>query len=89
MAIHRGNDGFADGVVEVRPGLDEVIGVGVGEGFGGHFFDVGAGGEGFLGAREDGGADGGVGVEGAEGGVKVGYEGGEEGVEGFGAVELD
>lgn len=54
-----------------------------------HFFDVGAGGEGFFGAGEDDGADGGVGLEGAEGGVEFEDEGGAEGVEGFGAVELD
>lgn len=38
-----GDDGLADGVGEVRPRGDEVVGVSVGEGQWGHFLDVGAG----------------------------------------------
>lgn len=37
-----GDDGFADCVGKVRPGGDEVLGVGRGKGKGFHFFDVGA-----------------------------------------------
>ena len=80
MAIDSANDRFLDRVVEITPALDEVVSVGVGEVFSSHFFDVGAGGEGFLAAGEDGGTDGGVGIKGAEGGVEFGYEGCEEGV---------
>ena len=43
------------------PGGDEVGAVGVGESEGRHLLDVGAGGEGFVGAGEDDGADGGRG----------------------------
>lgn len=52
-----------------------------------HLFDVGTGGEGFLAAGEHDGAGGGVIIEGKEGGVELGEEGGGEGVEGAGAVE--
>lgn len=43
VAGDSGDDGLADGVGEVGPGGDEVLGVGGGEGEGFHFFDVGAG----------------------------------------------
>ena len=89
MAVDSADDGFADSVVQFTPGLDEVVAVRVGEGLIPHLQDVGAGFEGFLRAGEDGGADGGVGIEGVQGGVQVADERGEEGVEGFGAVELD
>ncbi len=89
MAINGADDGFADGVVELTPALYKVVAVSIGESLVAHFEDVGTGGESFLGAREDCGTDGGVGIEGVEGGVEVADEGGEEGVEGFGAVELD
>ena len=42
-----------------------------------------------MGAGENPGADGGVFVEGFESCIELEDEGGEEGVEGFGAVELD
>jgi hypothetical protein len=74
---------------EVGPLFYEVVAVGGAEGEVGHLFDVGAGGEGFVRAGEDDGADGGGGLEGAEGGVEFEDEGGGEGIEGFGAVELD
>lgn len=87
MAGDGGDDGFFDGGSQVGPGLDEGVEVGLGEGQGRHLLDVGAGGEGALGAGEEDGADGGGLLEGEEGGVEFGDEGGGEGVEGFGAVE--
>ena len=55
---------------EIGPGFDKVGAVGVGKGLWCHFFDVGAGGEGFGGAGEDDGGDGGVFVEGGGAGVE-------------------
>ena len=69
------------------PGGDEVGAVGVGEGERCHLLDVGAGREGFVGASQHDGADGGGGGEVRERGVEFGEEGGGERVQGFGAVE--
>jgi hypothetical protein len=87
VARNSSEDGLLDRGGEVGPGLDEGGGVGFGEGEGRHLLDVGAGGEGLGGAREDDGADGGGGGEGCEGRVQLRDEGGGEGVEGFGAGE--
>lgn len=84
-----GDEGLGEEGGQVGPGLDELLSVGLGEGEGGHLLDVCAGGEGALGAGEDDGADGGGGLELAEGVVEFGYEGGGEGVESFGTVEGD
>ena len=89
VAVDGADDGLLDQRGEFRPALDEVCSVGVCEGFGRHFFDVGAGCEGLFAAGQDHGADAGVGVEGFEGGVELVDQRGEEGVEGFGAVDLD
>lgn len=67
MPIHGRNDGFLDRGRKFGPGLDKVVSVGVREGFGGHFFNVGACCKGFVGAGKDYGADGRVVVEGLEG----------------------
>nr|POF14306.1 hypothetical protein CFP56_03330 [Quercus suber] len=83
------DDGLLDRVGELAPGLDEVVAVRFGEGLAAHLLDVGAGGEGFVRAGQDGGADGGVLVEGAEGLVELEDERGEERVEGFRAMQLD
>lgn len=80
MPIDRADHRFPNLVVEIRPRFDEVVGVSVGEGFRGHLFDVSAGSECFLATGEDGGADGGIGVNCAEGRVEVMDEGGAEGV---------
>lgn len=48
MSIYCRNDGFLDGVWEIGPRFDEVVTVGVGEGFGRHLFDVSAGREGLV-----------------------------------------
>ena len=89
MAVNCADDGFLDSVGQLAPTLDEVAAVGVGEGLGAHFFDVGAGGEGLFRACENGAADGGVDVEGFEGGIEFEDEWGEESIEGFGAVDLN
>jgi hypothetical protein len=89
VAIDSGDDGLLDERGQLGPGLDEVGAVSVCESFGRHFFDVCAGGEGFFAAGEHHGSDGRVGVEGLEGGVQLGDQWSEEGVEGFGAVDLD
>jgi len=88
IPIHSTDNRFLD-VSEVGPGFDEVGAVGVGKGLWGHFFDVGAGGEGFRGTGQDNGGDGGVFVESGCAGVEFVDQRGEEGVEGFGSVEGD
>lgn len=84
-------DSRDDRLADIRdgggPGSDEIGVVGLAEGQVFHLFDVGTGGEGFFAAGEHDGAGGGVIVEGEEGGVELGEEGGGEGVEGAGAVE--
>lgn len=87
MARDGGDDRLLDLRGELRPGLDEGVGVGLGEGERRHLLDVGASGEGLLRAGED--DDRGLvrGVEGAEGLVELVYEGGAEGVKCLGAVE--
>lgn len=50
VAVDSADDGFLDERRQFGPRLDEVGSIGVGEGFGRHFFDVCAGGEGFLAA---------------------------------------
>lgn len=83
----RGDERLGEEGGQVGPGLDELLGVGLGEGEGGHLLDVCAGGEGALGAGEDDGADGGRGLELAEGLVEFGYQGSGEGIERLGAVK--
>lgn len=87
MPRHSGDDGLFHGGCKRGPGFYERRSVGLGEGEGRHFFYVGTGGEGFLGASQDDGADLGGFVVCKEGGVKFVYERRGEGVEGFGAVK--
>nr|POE74298.1 hypothetical protein CFP56_70773 [Quercus suber] len=89
VSVDRRDDGLLDGVGEVTPGLDKVVPVGLREGLGAHFFDVGAGREGFVRAGQDRGADGGVLVKSAESGIELEDERGEKGIERLGAVELN
>ena len=58
MARDSGDDGLLDLGGEERPRLDEGLGIGLGEGEGGHLLDIGASGEGALGASKN--DDGGV-----------------------------
>jgi len=87
MSGDGGYQGLGQEGGEVGPVLDEGGAVGGREGQRRHFFDVGTGGEGTLGAGQDYGADGGGGLEGAEGGVEFIDERGAERVKGFGAVD--
>ena len=89
MSIDRADDRLLDGIGQLGPAFDEIVTVRFGERFGTHLVDIGAGCEGFMGAGEDHGADGGVFVEGFEGGIELEDERCEEGVEGFRAVKLD
>ena len=89
VAVDRADDGFADRVGDVGPGLDEVRAVGICEGLACHLFDISPRSEGFLRARDHHGADGRVLVEGFHGLVQFADERREESVESFGTVEFD
>lgn len=87
-----GNSGD-DWLLDVRgqrgPRFDEGSGVGLAEGQGGHFFDIGASGECPLGAGEEDGSYIGGGIELCEGLVQFGDKGCAKGVESLGAIEGD
>ena len=89
VAIDGHDQGLLEESHELGPVLDEVIAVGGAKGQVLHLLDVCTGGEGALGAGEDDGANGLVGLVVAEGGVELEDEGRAEGIEGLGAVQLD
>lgn len=89
VAIDGDNQGLLEKGHKLGPVLDEVIAVSGAEGQVLHFLDVCTGGKGALGAGEDDGANGLVGLVVAEGSIELEDEGGEEGIEGLGAVQLD
>ena len=85
-AVHGRDQRLRERSRDVRPRLDEVGAVRLPEGQRRHFRDIGAGGEGFVRARQDDGADGGALRVGCQSAVEVREERGGESVELFGAV---
>ena len=71
------------------PGGDEILEISVGEGFPLHLLDVGAGGEGFVGSRDDGAAELRIGLEAIERIIHLAHEVRVQGVEHLWPVELD
>ena len=84
----RGDNGLAR-LRHILPPRDEVAEERLGEGLVLHFLDVGAGGERLLRAGQHNRADGGIGLEGFERGVKVFHQGRRQGVQDLRPVEPD
>lgn len=89
MPIHSGNDRLPDVGDRGRPAGDEVRIRSFAVGQVGHFFYIGTCGEGLVGAGQDDGAGGGVGVERCESGIEFREEGCRQGIQSAGAIECD